>query len=68
MFAVQDNDSDYKKDWMGKIRVFSTVEEARLYFTVGHIGFDVDPDDDTVLLYRGKKNNMLKIVPYTQEK
>lgn len=66
MYAVLDSDMEYKKDLEGNVRVFDSVKDASLYFTVGNFGYVESPDDETVLLYRGNQFNKLKIIPYIE--
>lgn len=61
MFAVIDSEMEYKKDLDGNVRVFNSVKDARLHFTVGTFGYTECKEDETVLLHQGNK---LKIVPY----
>lgn len=66
MYAVLDSDMEYKKDLDGKVRVFDSIKDASLYFTVGNFGYVESPDDETVLVYRGNEFNKLKIIPYIE--
>ena len=67
MFAVLNNNNDYKRDLDDNIRLFDTIDDAVLFFTVSCIGYVTCEHDKNALIHESTKN-VLRIVEYEANK